>query len=163
MDAYQVVAHSKRLKPLLISPDSCRGDTTMIVSVCVGVHIGSWLNYQTGILSPAELTPPYTIIWPSYTMLICIVIRTVLGFLGVLLTRWLAKEFTYNVVCALLGQNVRDIKQSANTLQNKHKTIVELTCKYVTCALIGFNALYLLPHLFRLLKIERPTFYTEIW
>lgn len=139
-----------------------RGDTTMIVSVCVGVHIGSWLNYQTGILSPAELNQPYTIIWPSYSMFLCILLRTILGFVGVLLTRWLAKKYTYSMVCALLGQNVNDIKQSANTLQNKRKTIVELTCKYVTCALIGFNALYLIPHMFRLLRIERPTFYTEI-
>lgn len=144
------------------SVSSFRGDTTMIVSVCVGVHIGAWLNYQTGNMSPAELTPPYTILWPSYTMLGCIVVRTLLGFIGVLLTRSFAKQFSYSVFCALLREDVKNIKQSENTLQNRHKTIVELGCKYVTCALIGFNALYLIPHLFRLLKIERPTFHTEI-
>lgn len=134
----------------------------MIVSVCVGVHVGSWLNYQTGILSPAELTPPYTILWPSFTMLGCILIRTILGFIGVLLTRSVAKTYSYNVLCALVGENVETLKKSENTLQNKHKTIVELGCKYITCALIGFNTLYVLPHLFRILRIERPTFYTEV-
>jgi hypothetical protein len=28
---------------------------------------------------------------------------------------------------------------------------------------LGFNTLYLLPNVFKLLRIERPTFYTEIW
>ncbi|GJQ82116.1 hypothetical protein Trydic_g15903 [Trypoxylus dichotomus] len=45
-----------------------RGDTTMIVSVCVGVQTGSWLNYQTGVMSAAELSPPYAIMWPSYSL-----------------------------------------------------------------------------------------------
>lgn len=134
----------------------------MILSVCVGIHIGAWLNFQTGIMYPPELTPPYTIIWPSYTMLGCVLLRTFLGFLGVLVTRQLAKMYSYGILCALLRKDINSLKQSENTLQNKHKTIVELGCKYVTCAMIGFNTMYLLPHLFRLLRIERLTFYTEI-
>lgn len=134
----------------------------MILSVCVGVQIGAWLNFQTGIMSAAKLTPPHTIMWPSLTMLGCVVLRTFLGFIGILLTRYLAKTYSYNFICALLREDMNNLKQSANTLQNKHKTIAELGSKYVTCAMIGFNTMYLLPHLFRLLKIERPTFYTEI-
>lgn len=139
-----------------------RGDTTMVVSVCVGLHIGAWTNYQLGHMTAAELIPPYTIIWPSYTMLGQTVIRTIIGFCCVLATRVLAKSISYNFFCALLRQNVQDLKNSENTLQNKHKTFVELCCKYITYALIGFNTLYLMPNVFRLLRIERPTFYTEI-
>ncbi|KAI4461009.1 sphingosine-1-phosphate phosphohydrolase [Holotrichia oblita] len=69
-----------------------RGDTTMIVSVCVGVQSGSWLNYQTGVMSSAELSPPYAIMWPSFVMIGCIVIRTVLGFLIVFATKKLQKN-----------------------------------------------------------------------
>lgn len=134
----------------------------MILSVCVGVHIGSWLNYQTGIMSPSDLSQPYTIIWPSWNMLGRIILRTVLGFTGVLITRYLAKKYSYSAICTLLRLDERNVKESENTLQNKHKTIVELGCKYITCAMIGFNSLYLLPHLFRMLRIERPTFYTEM-
>lgn len=134
----------------------------MILSVCVGIHIGAWLNYQTGLMTPSELTAPYVIMWPSYAMLGCMVLRTILGFACVLLMRQICKSGTYHFLCALLKEDVDELKKSENTLQNKHKTIVELCCKYVYCAMIGFNTLYLLPQLFRFLRIERPTFFTEI-
>lgn len=139
-----------------------RGDTTMIVSVCVGAHIGAWLNYQTGQMSPADLTPPYPIMWPSYTMLGCTVLRTIIGFAFVLLTRQICKSFSFNLICAILGEDANNLKKSEPSLQNKHKTIVDLGCKYFTCAMIGFNALYLMPQMFRLMRIERPRFFTEI-
>ncbi|CAH0555478.1 unnamed protein product [Brassicogethes aeneus] len=139
-----------------------RGDTTMILSVCVGIQIGAWLNYQTGKMSASELTAPYAIMWPSYTMLGNTLLRTIIGFAFVLLTRTVCKTFTYNIICAILREDVDNLKKSENTLQNKHKTIVDLGCKYVACAAIGFNTLYLLPQLFRFMRIERPTFFTEI-
>lgn len=134
----------------------------MVLSVCVGLHIGAWLNFQTGSMSYPDLPQPYTVMWPSTVMLGCTVLRTILGFAFVLLTRIVAKKFSYSVLCAFLGESVDDIKKAENTLHNKHKTIVELGSKYFTCAAIGFNTLYLLPPLFRLLNIERPTFYTEM-
>lgn len=139
-----------------------RGDTTMILSVCVGLHIGAWLNYRTGKMTPPGLQPPYAIMWPSYTMIGCILLRTVIGFAGVLVTRALLKKWSYNFICALLKQDADNIKKSENTLQNKHKTIAELGCKYITCAAIGFNIIYFLPQMFRLMRLERLTFFTEI-
>lgn len=134
----------------------------MIVSVCVGLHIGAWLNYQLGTMRQPDLNPPYTIIWPSSLSLFSLFLRTVLGFLSVLLTRTIGKTISYRFFCTLLGENVADLKNSADSLHNKHKNFVELACKYFTCAMIGFNTLFLLPHLFRFLRIERATFYTEI-
>lgn len=139
-----------------------RGDTTMILSVCVGIQIGSWLNFHSGLMTPSELTPPYIIMWPSYTMFGCLILRTFIGFVTVLLTKKVFTSITYNFLCAILRQDVNNLKKSENTLQNKHKTFVELSCKYVFCAMIGFNAVYVLPQLFRFLRIERPTFFTEI-
>ncbi|XP_044271390.1 sphingosine-1-phosphate phosphatase 1-like [Tribolium madens] len=139
-----------------------RGDTTMILSVCVGIHCGAWLNYQLGIMTTSDLTPPYAIMWPSYTMLGCTILRTIIGFALVLLTRSVSKSASYNFICAILKEDVDVLKKSDNSLTNKHKTIVDLGCKYITCGMIGFNALYLIPQLFRYLRIERPTFFTEI-
>ncbi|CAH1124432.1 unnamed protein product [Ceutorhynchus assimilis] len=139
-----------------------RGDTTMILSVCVGVLIGAWLNYQTGQMTSSDLSLPYIIMWPSWTMFGCLLLRTLIGFALVLLTRQLCKSLSYSFICALLKEDETKLKKSENTLQNKHKTIVDLGCKYVTCGMIGFNLVYLIPLLFRLLKIERPTFFTEL-
>ncbi|XP_066260883.1 sphingosine-1-phosphate phosphatase 2-like [Euwallacea similis] len=139
-----------------------RGDTTMILSVCIGVLVGAWLNYQTGLMTKSNLPLPRMIMWPSWSMLGCMVLRTGIGFFFVLLTRQVFKSISYSFICMLLKEDETRLKQTENTLQNKHKTIVELGCKYVTCGMIGFNILYTLPQLFRLLRIERMTFFTEI-
>lgn len=139
-----------------------RGDTAMILSVTVGVHIGAWLNFQTGRMMQVDLPQPYTVMWPSLFMIGIIIIRTILGFALIFLTRFVGKFISYNFLCTLLRENAENIKKSENTLQNKHKTFIELGCKYFTCALIGFNALYIVPQIFRMIGLERPTFYTEI-
>lgn len=134
----------------------------MILSVTIGVQLGAWLNYQMGVMSQPELSQPYTILWPSMTMAICTVIRTVIGFTCVFLTMKYGKKVSYSFLCALLREDADHIKKSANTVKNKHKTFVELGCKYFQCFAVGFNTMYVLPPLFRFLHIERPTFYTEI-
>lgn len=139
-----------------------RGDTTMIISVTVGLHIGAWLNYQTGNMSVAELSPPYEIYWPSQYMCLCIIMRMILGLAIIALVLTTCKRVSYNWLCALLGQNPDNIKNSENSLDNKHKTFVELSCKFISCAIVGLHIVYFIPLLFRSLGIERPTFYTEI-
>lgn len=46
-----------------------RGDTTMITSVCAGIHIGAWTNFNLGNMNPYPYPPPYKILWPNYYML----------------------------------------------------------------------------------------------
>ncbi|XP_030753286.1 sphingosine-1-phosphate phosphatase 2-like [Sitophilus oryzae] len=139
-----------------------RGDTTMIISVCVGVLTGAWLNYQSGFMTTSDLPLPRVIMWPSWTMWGCLVLRTLIGFFFVFLTRQITKPLSYSFICTILKKDEQELKQSENTWANKHKTIAELGCKFVTCAMIGFNIMYLLPQLFKFLRIERPTFFTEI-
>lgn len=134
----------------------------MIVSVTIGVQIGAWLNYQTGIMSTSDLSPPYTIMWPTYTMTLNMILRTILGFSLVVILKVLAKRIFYHLLCAILKQDVKQVKKSENTLQNTQKIFIELGCSYLTCASIGFFILYGIPHVFRYFKIERPQFYTEI-
>ncbi|KAL0830977.1 hypothetical protein ABMA28_001865 [Loxostege sticticalis] len=139
-----------------------RGDTTMIVSVCAGILAGSWTNYQLGNMVASSQAPPYEIIWPSIEMLGCTILRTILGFCGVLATRAIGKSFSYAVICALLGKDKNELRNSENSLDNKNKIIVELCYKYFTYGMIGFNTTYVFPNVFDLLKINRPTYYTEI-
>ncbi|XP_049868050.1 sphingosine-1-phosphate phosphatase 1-like [Pectinophora gossypiella] len=139
-----------------------RGDTTMIVSVCAGILLGSWTNYQLGNMVASQDTPPYRIIWPSNDMLGCTILRTILGFCGVVATRAIAKSFSYAFVCALLGKDKNELRNSEDSLDNKNKIFVELCYKYFTYGMIGFNTTYVFPNVFDLLKINRPTYYTEI-
>ncbi|XP_045768881.1 sphingosine-1-phosphate phosphatase 1-like [Maniola jurtina] len=139
-----------------------RGDTTMIVSVCAGILTGAWTNYQLGNMVASSADPPYTIIWPSIEMFGTSLLRTILGFCGVLATRAIAKSVSYAFVCALLGRDKNELRNSENSLDNKNKIIVECSYKYFTYGLIGFNTTYVFPNVFELLFINRPTYYTEI-
>lgn len=139
-----------------------RGDTTMTISVCVGLQLGAWVNYQIGDLVPTNLPPPYEIIWPNYQMIGLLLLRTVLGLCCIVATRAIAKFISYALVCAILGRDRKEIRNSENSLENKHKTIVDLCYKYFTYGMIGFNTQYLLPNAFKLVGLGRPDFYTEI-
>lgn len=134
----------------------------MVLSVCAGVHIGAWTNYQLGNLKESTLTPPYSIIWPSYEMFGLATLRTVIGFCCIIATRALCKSASYATICALLQLNSQEVKQSKNSINNHKKITVELSYKYITYLLLGINTAYLLPNVFKLLGIERPTFYTEM-
>ncbi|KXJ84052.1 hypothetical protein RP20_CCG021657 [Aedes albopictus] len=152
---------------IVFYPDSgiwtpTRGDTALTVSVCAGLQIGAWLHYILGDFQPPANPPPYEIIWPSYAMMGMLLLRTVLGLCCVVATRAFGKSISYAFVCFLLGRDQNELRRSENTLQNKNKIIVELSYKFFTCGMIGFNTQYLLPNVFKLLRIGRPDFYTEI-
>ncbi|XP_076655004.1 sphingosine-1-phosphate phosphatase 2 [Halictus rubicundus] len=139
-----------------------RGDTSMVVSVTTGVHVGAWLNYKTGAMITPTQTPPYHILWPSYAMFGCLILRTILGFCSILATRAVCKSLSYGTMCAILKVSAKDLMKSENSLENKSKVLVDLVYKYLTCFMIGVNTVYLLPNVFTMIGIERPTFYTEI-
>nr|CAD7204868.1 unnamed protein product [Timema douglasi] len=113
-----------------------RGDTTMIVSVCVGVHVGAWTNFHLGILSPSPDMPPYAVIWPTYAMLGLGTLRTILGFCCIVATRALCKSASYATLCALLRLNSRELKESRNSLHNREKIVVELSYTFITYFLV---------------------------
>lgn len=134
----------------------------MVVSVTAGVHAGAWLNYKTGAFSLPLLPPPYDIIWPSYRMLGCMILRTILGFCSVIGTKAICKSFCYTIICAILKINSKELMKSENYLENTSKIFTDLVYKYLTCFMIGINTVYLLPNVFTIIGIERPTFYTEL-
>ncbi|XP_046395785.1 sphingosine-1-phosphate phosphatase 1-like [Ischnura elegans] len=138
-----------------------RGDTTVVLGVSLGVHVGAWTNYHSGAMQ--ELFPkpslPHAILWPSYEMMGLMLLRTALGFSCIVATRAICKWASYATLRAvLLGTN----KSPNEPSTSRAEVAVELGYKFFTYAAVGFNTLYLLPGAFRLLRIERPTFYTEI-
>ncbi|KAL6268855.1 hypothetical protein P5V15_001977 [Pogonomyrmex californicus] len=139
-----------------------RSDTAMIVSVAAGVHVGTWLNYFTGVLRASQSSPPYHIIWPTYSMLGHLILRTVLGFSGVVATKVVCKFLSYFILCSILQINWKKLMKCQDYDGNRNKVFVDLVYKYASCFMIGVNAMYLLPQIFSMIGIERPAFYTEI-
>lgn len=95
-------------------------------------------------------------------MLGALALRTVLGLCCILATKAVGKSVAYGVACAFLGRDKTEMINSENSLANTQKIVVDLSSKYVSCFLIGFNIQFLLPNVFKLLGIGRPDFYTEI-
>lgn len=125
---------------------------------------GAWLNYQLGALQPPDITAtrPYEIMWPTQQMIGLMMLRTVIGLCCVIATRAIGKSIAYAFVCMLLGRDKNEVKASENTLENRDKTIVELSYKFFVYSVLGFNLNYLIPKAFKLTNIERPDFYTEL-
>jgi len=134
----------------------------MVVSVTAGVHAGGWLNYCTGVLRASQSLPPFHIVWPTYSTLGCLIIRTAIGFFGVIATKVFCKSFSYIIICGLLQINWRELIKCQDYNSNPNKVFVDLVYKYVSCFMIGVNTVYLLPQIFTLIGIERPAFYTEM-
>lgn len=55
-----------------------------------------------------------------------------------------------------------DYVNKSGSLTSRHRLIVELFYKFITYIAIGFTIVYTGPLAFRLIGIERPTFYTEV-
>ncbi|KAF6210157.1 hypothetical protein GE061_013259 [Apolygus lucorum] len=115
-----------------------RQDTTMIMSVCVGVHLGAWTNYQLGIMSAPISQPPYVVIWPSYEMCGLLVLRSAIGFSCIVATRALCKSASYATVCFLLRLNQSEVETTAHTAPSSAKNTVELCYKYITTGLQSY-------------------------
>ncbi|XP_077255365.1 sphingosine-1-phosphate phosphatase 2 [Temnothorax americanus] len=139
-----------------------RSDTAMIVSVVAGIHAGAWLNYYTGLLRASQSLPPFRIVWPTYSMLGRLIVRTALGFSGVIATKVFCKSFSYITICGVLRINWRELIKCQDYNGNRNKVFVDLVYKYLSCFMIGINTVYLLPQVFSMMGIERPAFYTEM-
>nr|XP_012217514.1 PREDICTED: sphingosine-1-phosphate phosphatase 2-like [Linepithema humile]XP_012217515.1 PREDICTED: sphingosine-1-phosphate phosphatase 2-like [Linepithema humile]XP_012217516.1 PREDICTED: sphingosine-1-phosphate phosphatase 2-like [Linepithema humile]XP_012217517.1 PREDICTED: sphingosine-1-phosphate phosphatase 2-like [Linepithema humile] len=139
-----------------------RSDTAMVVSVTAGIHTGAWFSYYTGALSTSLFSPPYNIVWPTPFTLGHLILRTMLGFAGVIATKTLCKFLSYATMCAILGINWRELMKCQDYSGNQNKVFVDLVNKYVACFMIGVNTVYFLPQTFSTIGIERPTFRTEM-
>lgn len=134
----------------------------MVLSVTAGIHAGAWLNYYTGLLRASQFLLPFHIVWPTYSMFGHMIVRTALGFSGVFATKNFCKFFCYIIMCNVLQINWRELMKCQDYNGNRNKVFVDLVYKYISCFMIGVNAVYLLPQVFSIIGIGRSAFYTEI-
>ncbi|KAB7507042.1 Sphingosine-1-phosphate phosphatase 2, partial [Armadillidium nasatum] len=126
---------------------SARGDTTVMVGVGCGCLVGYWMNYQIGMIYEPEVQPPFSIIWPTTKMV---------GLKPIF------KPLSINTICVLLQVDPKTYQTCPSKIPEKQRVIIELFYKFVTYMTIGFAIVCTCPILFKLLSIERLTFYTEM-
>lgn len=139
-----------------------RGDTTVIVGVGCGTLLGSWLNYQLGIIREPLLPPPYTVIWPTVNMIGLSLLRTMIGLVLIVAVRASFKSLSFATICVLLQVRASDVRAKKDHISLRKRLIVELFYKFITYIAIGFTIIFTAPSIFRIMGVERPTFYTEI-
>lgn len=130
-----------------------RGDTTAALGSYLGVHLGSWLNYQLGMISQASTLPPYTVAIPDTPDICLMVLRVLVGGLVAWLTFSLAKPVTLEIGCFLLG-TTRD------TNNNKH--YAHLFYKFFTWLTVCFTVVFLSPLVFMWLGFPMKGAYSEL-
>lgn len=86
-------------------------------------------------------------------------LRTVIGLCSIIATIAVCKSAQHAILRCTLRT---DIRLAERTQHSTLRNTVELTCKYLSYIVLGFNILYLMPNVFKMLNIERPTFYTEM-
>lgn len=139
-----------------------RGDTTVIVGVGCGTLLGSWLNYQLGIIREPLLPPPYTVIWPTLNMVGLSLLRTAVGLVLLVAVRASFKSLSFATICVLLQVRADDVRAKKDHISLRKRLIVELFYKFITYIAIGFTIIFTAPCAFRVMGVERPTFYTEV-
>lgn len=132
-----------------------RGDTCVIMGAGAGILLGSWLNYQLGIITGPGLEPPFPIIWPEFNVLGLALLRAVIGIICILSARAAGKIVVFSIVCYLRNLDPRDPK-------TRIRASVEVPYKLITYIGMGLTITFLSPVVFRFLHIERPTMYTEV-
>ena len=131
-----------------------RMDTYIIVACWTGISIGYYVSFTVGWISVAPGSAPYEIIYPDGPMIGVMALRTLIGVLLLVLTRSICKKISYEASCYVFGRDKNDPA-------TKYELCVELPCKFFTYSWVAFNAVTLVPYVFRLLSIERESSFTE--
>lgn len=132
-----------------------RGDTSVIMGAGSGILLGSWLNYQLGIIRGPGMEPPFPIQWPGMEVAILAVLRAIIGIVCVLGSRFAGKLVGLNFLCWLRGLDSSDP-------QIQKRVSVEVPNKLITYMSLGLTVTFLSPCVFRHLNIERLTMFTEV-
>lgn len=132
-----------------------RGDTCVVMGAGSGILLGSWLNYQLGIIRGSGVPPPFPIIWPGYGVIGLSLLRASIGIICIVAARAVGKVAIYSLLCYVRNLDPSDPK-------TKIRTSVEVPCKVMTYMTMGFTITYLSPVVFRFLNIDRITMFTEV-
>ena len=141
--------------PKLDRWSTARGDTTVILAACAGTGLGHWFSFQYGFMHRCTEPPPYEIIYPTWLWFGQIWARLVIGVVILFATRAIMKSLVFSVLGLITGLNKVQLKA-------QQSLSVEIPDKFIVYCSIAFNTVYLAPQIFRILGIERETFFTEI-
>lgn len=136
-----------------------RGDTCVVAAVFSGIELGTWFNYQIGVLKENQLSLPLFLDFSDYSSLVA---RTLLGLAVVGLTELLGKYFSFSFLCLAMNEDKKLMKSSEDSVDNSKKNFIDLTSKFFTYCLLGFNTLVLVPILFKYFNIQRDAFFNEL-
>jgi hypothetical protein len=117
--------------------------------------MGSWLNYQLGIIQGPPLQPPFPILWPGYEVALLAFLRAVIGIVCVLGSRFIGRLIGLDFLCWIRGLDSKDPVV-------RKRVSVEVPYKLITYVGLGITITFLSPCVFRKLDIERPTMFTEV-
>lgn len=136
-----------------------RGDTCCIAAVFSGIELGVWFNYQFGLMNLNGA--PYQLLFDLGDPL-HLAGRTVVGLIIVALTEFFGKLFSYPFLSMLVGADPKALKASENSATNTKKNFVDLTSKFFTYTVLGFNTVVLVPIVLQYFNLHRDNFYSEI-
>ncbi|CAN9501889.1 unnamed protein product [Ophioblennius macclurei] len=126
-----------------------RGDTAQILGTGAGVALASHVNRRLGLMAdhPVERLPlAVPALGPALVGVA--LLRLALGVLVLVATRALMKAVTIPLVCRAFGVDGGDVREARRHME------VELPYRYLVYGTVGFNVLFLVPLLFRLLQLS---------
>ena len=85
-----------------------------------------------------------------------------IGLAVVAATEFIGKEIIFALLCKYFKEEKTKLKNMKNSVDNVRKNLIELTTKFSTYSVLGFNTLFVVPLIFKYFGIERRSFYTEI-
>ena len=109
-----------------------RGDTTATIGCYLGVHIGSWCNYQMGLLTQDPNLPKYLILFPSLNEAVFMFLRVFIGAIVALTIRAVVKPLSSSIACLMLSIDAEKIKKQKYSIHNKEKLFVDLFTKVIS-------------------------------
>lgn len=129
----------------------------MVAAVFSGIELGTWFNYQIGVLRESQSS--LSLDFSDYSSLAA---RTVLGLAVVGLTEFLGKYFSFSFLCLAMNEDKNLMKLSEDSGKNSKKNFLDLSSKFFTYCLLGFNTVVIVPILFKYFNIQRDAFFNEL-
>lgn len=136
-----------------------RGDTCCVAAVFSGIELGVWFNYHLGLMNLNDA--PYQLTFDLGDPL-HLAGRTAIGLIIVALTEFIGKLFSYPFLSSLVGADPKKLKESENSVINTKKNFVDLTSKFFTYSVLGFNTIVLVPVVLQYFNLHRDNFYSEM-
>lgn len=126
-----------------------RGDTAQALGTGAGAALGTYANYQLGLMAdPALSSLPLTLPVISAGLVVRLVLRFFIGVTVLLVTRMAMKAVTIPFLCQVCGLPPDDVRQARQHMR------VELPYRYIVYTVVGFSCVFVVPLLFSLLSLS---------